>query len=113
MRDFPGAVWSRFPFTRKQRLSIAFWARNRYGRPYNYAAFVAIGVALMLKRSTPEWVERFLMTDRSYECAQLADAALMHAGVHVFRDGRPYGAVYPGSFVKVWEHFGWWPDGPA
>ena len=45
----------------------------------------------------------------SYQCAQLADAALQHAGVHVFRDDRPYGAVYPGSFVPVFQAFGWLP----
>ena len=106
--DFPYAVWSQFPFTRRQRLQIASWARRREGRPYDYLADLIIGIALLTRRHTPRWLETYLRSDKRWECAGLADAALTRAGIRVFRDHRPLGAVYPGSFVAVWADLGWW-----
>lgn len=105
--DFPRAAWSKLPLTRRQRLLIAGWARAQVGIPYNYFADFLIGLALVTRRHAPKWVGRYLRTGCRWECAGLADAALMRAGIRMFRDGRPYGVVYPGSYVNIFKDFGW------
>lgn len=109
--DFPRAVWSKFPFTRKQRLLIAGWSRAQVGLPYNYLADLTIGLALLMRRHAPKWVEKYLRGGSRWECAGLADAALMRAGIRMFRDGRPYGVVFPGSYVNIFKDFGWMDSG--
>ena len=107
--NYPDAVWSQFPLTLLQQVKVVTFARSQVGVRYNYLDDIFIGIALLTREHTPRWIERVLSDPDSWQCAQLADAALQHAGVHVFRDNRPYGAVYPGSFIPVWEAFGWLP----
>ena len=105
--DFPDVVWSHFPLTSKQRDRVVWFAKTELGVRYNYADDLFIGIALLSRQHTPLWISRILSDPDSWQCAQLADAALQRAGVHVFTDDRPYGAVYPGSFVPVFQAFGW------
>ena len=106
---FPDVVWSKFPLTLPQQVSVVTFAKTELGVRYNYADDLFIGIALLTREHTPRWISRVLSDPDSWQCAQLADAALQRAGVHVFRDDRPYGAVYPGSFVPVFQAFGWLP----
>lgn len=104
---FPNAVWSRFRYTGRQRHDIATFTLQQVGKPYALLDVLLIGVAITTKRDTPRWLTRHLMDTDRWQCAELADAALLSAGVNLFTDGRPPCAVYPGSFVPYWEEHGW------
>ena len=105
--SFPDVVWSQFPYTLAQQVEIVTFAKTELGVRYNYLDDLFIGIALLTREHTPRWIERVLSDPDSWQCAQLADAALQRAGIHVFTDDRPFGAVYPGSYVEVWKAFGW------
>ena len=105
--DFPDVAWSAFPYTLPQQVKVVTFAKSEIGVRYNYLDDLFIGIALIVREHTPRWIERVLSDPDSWQCAQLADAALQHAGIHVFTDDRPFGAVYPGSYVDVWKAFGW------
>lgn len=105
------AVWSRFEFSEAQALACASWARAREGRPYNFIDDALIGIEDLSHLQLPEWFMKGYSTDTSYECAQLADAALSFgAGISVFNDGRLPGQVAPGSFEPFFKERGWWHD---
>jgi hypothetical protein len=104
-------VWSNFDLTDTQTHKIVSWATNHIGTPYSWLDDLAIGVALITRRATPDWLERYLRSTGHLECAQLADLAYQAAGIHLFRDHRAPEAVYPGSYVPIWKAFGWWPKG--
>jgi hypothetical protein len=105
--DFHDVVWSEFPLTEHQQGVVAGWALRHENTPYGYMSDFFIGVALLTRTHTPWFIEHWLSDGKRYECAGLADAALRAGGVHVFRDGRPVGAIFPGSFQRVFEAFGW------
>jgi hypothetical protein len=105
--DFPGAVWSEFPETALARHKVAAFALAQIGKPYAYLDDFLIGVGLLTRSKAPAWLLTRLRSTKRWECAELADAALQHGGVNVFTDGRPWGAVYPGSFEQVFHDYGW------
>lgn len=85
-------------------------ATAHVGTPYSFLDDAAIGFALLTNWRAPRWVEQRLSSDRHLQCAQLADAAYEAAGLRLFDDGRLPGAVYPGSFIPIWQQHGWWPS---
>ena len=107
--DFPIAAWSQFIYRGNQRDNLVDWAEDQEGVEYSYVEDLLIGVALLTRSNTPGWIERRLSSGDSWQCAAMCDAALMHVGIYLFRDTRPVGAVYPGSFVPFWRDFGWLP----
>jgi uncharacterized protein YycO len=109
---YPGAVWSRFPLTAVQAEDAVAWAKAREGRPYNWLDDAMIGIENMTPLRFPRWITRHWQNDKTYQCAQLADAALtLGAGYRVFDDGREPGRVSPGSFAELFRANGWWPEG--
>lgn len=113
LTDFPNAIWSQFPLTPEQARATAAWAAERVGRPYNWVDDGIIGIECITGIVFPKFITDRYDNDRSYECAQLADAALTNgAKITVFDDNRPPGTVYPGSFEKLYRQYGWWtrPD---
>ncbi|MFB9641519.1 hypothetical protein [Agromyces lapidis] len=100
-------VWSRFELTPAQRKTIQRWAVNHVRTKYNWADYYAIGFAMITKSATPARLRRWLSSTDSLQCAQLADQALQAAGIHLFKDDRVPGAVYPGSFGKHFHAMGW------
>ncbi|WP_284984287.1 hypothetical protein [Arthrobacter sp. efr-133-TYG-118] len=110
MSAWPTAIWSRFPLTEAQAKGCADWARAREHRPYNFVADAIIGIECRTGVRFPRWITRHFSSDATYECAELADAALtLGAGIQVFTDGRDFGLVYPGSFQQLFKDRGWWP----
>lgn len=105
--EFGNAAWSRFELTHGQRRLISQLGRTLEGHPYNTPAFILVGVQFLTGRHIPARVFGFVSSMRGAECAQLADALLTAAGVHVFGDGREPGFVYPGSFEKLFRFHGW------
>lgn len=112
--DFPEVVWADAPYTDLQRLKILTWVLKRRGVRYNWADDILIGITLILKQHAPRWMVREVSDTDSFQCSQLAAAALSAAGVHVFDDDRPAGAVYPASFVPWFREAGWLtPEDPS
>lgn len=102
-------MWSNFPLTPQQAQDTADWARAKEGVAYNYVDDLLIGAECLMKVKFPEIIMRHYDNGKSYECAQLADAALTHGGGYkVFNDNRHPGQVYPGSFEPLFKQYGWW-----
>lgn len=110
---FPNTIWSHFAETEGDLDAVAAFARAQLGKPYAYFDDFLIGVAQLTGIETPKWIQRHLSSDSSFECAELADAALHAGGIHVFTDGRVPSAVFPGDFEPVFKQRGWWPQGAA
>ena len=104
---YPGTVWSKYPLRPSQRRRIARYARTRIGTPYAWWDYFAVGVALVFRARTPDWLASHVADTHTLLCSQLADLALQAGGVHVFFDERPAGAVTPASFAKVFIARGW------
>lgn len=111
LHDYDRFVWSKFDLTPEQAQACADWARAREGRPYSFINGFLIGLT-MYGFTWPKPVWKYFSNDKSYQCAQLADAALtLGAGITVFEDGREFGEVYPGSLEKLFKERGWWEEG--
>lgn len=104
---WPDTIWSQFELTPEQREDIADWAVAHIGTAYNFLDDLAIGLAMVFGIHTPKWIQRYLSSDYTMECAQLCCQAYTEAGIDLFTDGRPPGAVYPGSFEPVFRTHGW------
>jgi hypothetical protein len=107
--EYPDAVWSHLDLTNQQRQIIAYWAlmqaQARTG--YSWPAYYAAGAAALLKRFAPAWLDRIVGRTDKLICSQLADLALQAAGVNLFQDDRPRGAVTPASFGRYFHARGW------
>ena len=108
---FPNTIWSHFEESPEQASSVTTFAREQLGTKYAYFDDLLIGIAQITGVRTPNWIQRRLASNDSYECAELADASLQAGGVHVFTDGRVPSAVFPGDFEPIFKARGWWPDG--
>lgn len=104
---YPDAVYSQFDLSPQQQAAITGWLREQLHKPYAYWDDITIGLGLILKTRTPRWLQRELSDGDQWQCAALTDAALQQAGIHMFKDHRPTGAVYPGSIEKYYRAQGW------
>ena len=106
---FTNIIWSQFDETESQKTKIATFATNQLDKPYGWADDIAIGVGLLTRQHTPKWLMRWLSNNGEWICSSLSDASLRHAGIHLWDDERPVGAVYPGSFENWYADAGWLP----
>lgn len=105
--EWPHIVWSDFDLTEAQRDTITEWGIAHLGTPYNFVDDIAIGLGTVFGWATPMWLQRYLSSDYTLECAQLVDSAYAAAGIHLFDDGRLPGAVFPASYVPIFTAHGW------
>jgi hypothetical protein len=106
--SFPDVAWSAFPLTPDQTHDIVAFGRSLEGTPYDYIGDAWIGLSLLLgERHVPKWMERQLAGTDRLQCAQLVDYVYLTCGIHLFRDGRVPGAVYPASFIPMFQKRGW------
>jgi len=106
---FTDVVWSQFHLTDAQQDKIVAFAEEQIGKNYNWSDDLAIGVGILTRQHTPRWIMRWLSSDDEWMCSALADACLRHAGIHLWDDDRPVGAVFPGSFQNFFADAGWLP----
>jgi uncharacterized protein YycO len=104
---FTNVAWSDFPLTDRQQAKIIAYALAEVGVPYGVLTYLWIGVSRLTRWATPRWLERIISDQHTMICSQLADSAYQHAGVHLFRDHRPPGAVVPGDIGQVFYDFNW------
>lgn len=105
---FPNAIWSDFALTARQRRNIIGFALEQLGKPYAILDDIFIGISIITKSRTPQWIVQTVLNSDRWQCAELADASLLAGGIRLFRDGRPPRAVYPGSFIPTFKRRGWW-----
>jgi len=97
----PGVIWGDglYRAVEAQRpgagADIAARARYLLGTPYGYTDILALALADMGVRW--HWLERKVDDQHAMVCSQLADAACLGAGVHLFADGRMPSRVDPGD----------------
>ena len=104
---YPEIVWSRFPMRPWQRRRAVRFAKDCIGKAYAWGDYWAVGLALVTRRQAPEWLRASVANTDTLICSQVADLALQAAGIHVFYDERPAGAVIPASFGKIFKARGW------
>ncbi|WP_157480064.1 hypothetical protein [Leifsonia sp. Root227] len=104
---FPNAVWSQFPLDALERRQIVAFALNQVHKPYGRLTFVWIGISRITRWATPRWLEKRINNEKTWVCSALADSAYTHAGIHLFRDRRPPGAVTPGDLAQIFYDFHW------
>jgi hypothetical protein len=90
--------------------AIARAAKKLLGTPYGFPDVLAV-MWETFKDGTYDgkwtwWQKRLAREDRLI-CSQLVDLACLKAGVHLFNDNRPTGAVTPGDLEDVFANPGW------
>jgi uncharacterized protein YycO len=100
-------VSSRFDLTPEQRTTIHLWALGHIDVEYNFGDFILAGIASVTGRATPKWLRRIIATPDRMICSQLCDYAYQAAGIHLFDDARPEGAVIPADFGRLFRTHGW------
>lgn len=86
--------------TPQQRATVVAWAVAHLGTPYSWIDDAEIGFTRLFGWA-PRWMRRRLRSTRTLMCSQLCDAAYLAAGVDLFADGRPAGAVSPGDLYRL------------
>lgn len=95
------AIWSDLPLTDDERARIVAWAKASIGTKYNWIDIVCLALELVFRWKVPSAVLWRVSSPKTLICSQLVDLAYRGAGVHLFSDGRPPGAVTPESLYKV------------
>ena len=93
-------IWANWPLTDEQRPAVAAWGKAHIGTPYSWLDDAAIGLADLF-HWVPGILRKRLASTSTLMCSQLVDAAYAAAGVQLFPDGRPAGAVSPGDLYTL------------
>jgi uncharacterized protein YycO len=83
-----------------QRAAIITYGRQHLGVPYSWIDDAEIGFTDLFGWA-PRWMRSRLRSDATLMCSQLCDQAYAAAGVEIFTDGRPPGAVSPGDLWRA------------
>lgn len=83
------------------RDTVAEAARLLEGVPYSFADYASL-VARRLRISTPR-LRAYIASSGHMICSQLADAAALRGGWHLFEDGRWQGDVTPGDLYGLYD----------
>lgn len=81
---------------------IRLRADKLIGTPYNFADYLALAWP---GRTRPDWLTRYVQSDRSMICSQLVDDLCRYVGVHLFSDGRHPSSVSPGDLHTEWSRY--------
>lgn len=92
-------VWfSDLPLTEEERFVVAENALALLGTRYGFADYLAL--ALNLWGARPKWLRDYIAASGRLICSQLVDTVYAKTGIHLFPDGRDYGAVTPGDLYR-------------
>lgn len=83
------------------RAAVAASARGFTGVPYSVADYFALAAARL--HVPAPGLKKFITQQHSMICSQLADAAAMEGGWHLFDDGRWPGYVTPGDLYRLYQ----------
>lgn len=107
--DYPELVWSDFKFTDEQRTIVVDFAVCAVGAPYNYAAFVLMGMFGEAGLRVPQRLASLLSGSKRFDCSQLAVEALQQATSPLFP--HPSWMITPGDLQMMYSLRGWSLDG--
>lgn len=102
--DYPEIVWSQFDWTDEQADAIVRYAVMQEGRPYNYTAFVLMGLFGFAGLRVPWRLANLLSSTSSVDCSQLAVDAL-HQAVRL--TDTPTWMIVPGDLERLFVRNGW------
>lgn len=102
--DYSSITWSQFDWSPEQADTIVAYALAQLGRPYNYTAFVLVGLFGLAGLRVPRWLASLLSSRTSVDCSQLATEAIQ-AAAH-FTDHPPW-VIVPGDLQRLFELNGW------
>jgi hypothetical protein len=108
--DYDRIVWSNYDLSLRQKYRIVRYVNDKKTMPYSYLTVLALALEVATGIPTPEWLERYLSSEYVFECAQLAYAAYLSAGVEellVEDSDRLPGRVRPDSYVPTFKKRGW------
>jgi hypothetical protein len=74
-------------------------ANDGKGIPYGWIDDACVGANDLFHFHDPAWMVRQLRRVDRLMCSQLVDYAWFLAGVHLFKDDRPFGGVSPGALL--------------
>lgn len=83
-----------------QVITLQREATRMIGTPYGFLDYVALA---MPPRFRPARLRRFVESNRTMICSQLADELLRRCGVQLFQDGRHPADVTPGDLHIEWS----------
>lgn len=107
--DYAEITWSQFDWTDEQVDAIVAYALAQVGRPYNYTAFILVGLFGLAGLRCPRWLASLLSSSKSVDCSQLATEAI-HQAAH-FTDHPPW-LIVPGDLQRLFE-LNEWPLTPT
>jgi hypothetical protein len=94
----PDVIFSNVALTEQQQFVIAENALALIGTPYGFLDYVAL--ALNVWGIRPKRLREYIARGDRLICSALVDRCFAHAGLHLFPDGRDYGAVTPGDLYR-------------
>jgi uncharacterized protein YycO len=103
LSNFTGVIWLTnlsAGLSIQKRLAVVDYCARHLGTPYSWIDDAEIGFSDLFGWA-PRWMRRRLRSDRTLMCSQLCDQAYQSAGVMLFKDGRPAGAVSPGDLWRA------------
>lgn len=90
--------FSQMDLTEEQKQTIVDNAMALIGAKYNFLDYLAL--ALNIWGVRPKWLRDHLASSDRLICSQLVDTVMARSGIHLFPDGRDYGAVTPGDLYR-------------
>jgi hypothetical protein len=97
--DVANVTYSDWPLTDDQRAAICRVGRELEGTPYSIVDYLSL--TLVRLRIRPLALKRYVANTGHMICSQLIDHVYLHAGLHMFNDGRVPSDVTPGDLRKV------------
>lgn len=102
--DYAEITWSQFDWSEEQADDIVAYVLAQVGRPYNYTAFLLVGLFGLAGLRVPRWLASLLSSRKSVDCSQLATEAI-HRAAH-FTD-HPFWVIVPGDLQRLFELNEW------
>lgn len=97
----PDVVGAREEYEARVRSIIVAEARKLVGTPYNFADYLALGLAHFNIKA--DWLRNFMLSKQHMICSQLVDEVYRRSGIHIFNDGRLPMDVTPGDLANRYD----------
>lgn len=97
-------TWTDFDLTDQQRANIYYFATGRQGIPYNYPAFIVLGVEFLTGLQAPQWLAARVNGLNRETCSQLAHDIYQAVGLNPALHAH---IIAPTHWYRLAQHEGW------
>ncbi|MDN5667027.1 MAG: hypothetical protein L0G87_01360 [Renibacterium salmoninarum] len=97
-------VWTDFDLTDDQKHSMYWLAIGRQGIPYNYPAFLVLGLEFLTGLRAPQWVANRVNGLNRETCSQLAHDIYHAVGLNPALHAH---IIAPAHWYRLAQHEGW------